>query len=229
MRIGGFQKTTLVDYPGKIASIVFLSGCNMRCGYCYNAPLATGKLPDLGEENVFREISQRKKYVDAVVITGGEPTIWPDLPQRLQQLKKEGFLVKLDTNGLNPEKLRQILESGDVDFVAMDVKAPWAKYQGVCGARLDERRIHESIALLKQTGVDYEFRTTVAPGLTQNDLRRIGHMLLPAKRWFLQVFQKTDSLMDQGVLTLAVLTRHQIHDVVLEFQGSFQECALRGP
>lgn len=228
MKIGGFQKTTLSDFPGKVASIVFLSGCNMRCGYCYNAPLAKNELPDLGADAVFKQLRNRKKYVDAVVVTGGEPTIWPDLPDRLAQLKSEGFCVKLDTNGLNPDKLRQILQTGDVDYIAMDVKAPWKKYAGVCGTPLDERRIHESISLLKESGVNYEFRTTVAPGLTKDDLRRIGHMLLPATRWFLQLFQRTDSLMDPRVASLATLTRHDLQDVVREFQGSFQECKLRG-
>ncbi|MDP2718001.1 MAG: anaerobic ribonucleoside-triphosphate reductase activating protein [Candidatus Micrarchaeota archaeon] len=229
MKIGGFQKTSLVDFPGRVAAIVFTSGCNMRCGYCYNAPLATGKVPDLGADAVFSEILERKKYVDAVVITGGEPTIWPDLPDRMRTLKAAGFFVKLDTNGLNPEKLRKILGEGLADYVAMDVKAPWAKYGAACGVPgVNEQKLHESIGIIKDLAPDYEFRTTVFPGLVQNDLRQIAHMLVPAKRWFLQPFLKTDSLMDPAIVQKPLLTALQIQQVVAEFQGTFDECRWRG-
>ncbi len=228
MKIGGFQKTSLVDYPGRVASIVFSTGCNMRCGYCYNAPLAKGELPDLGADVVFSEILARKKYVDAVVFTGGEPTIWPDLPDRMRTLKKEGFSVKLDTNGLNPEKLSAILCEGLADYVAMDVKAPFAGYSAACGVALDGQRIHQSINAIKDSGVDYEFRTTVFPGLTQDDLRRIARMLKPARRWFLQPFLRTDSLMDPRIVQKPRLLTSQIREVVSEFQGGFRECKWRG-
>lgn len=227
MKIGGFQKTSLVDFPGRVASIVFLSGCNMRCGYCYNADLALGRVSTVRETTVLQQLEERKKYVDSVVITGGEPTIWPDLPEFMQRLKKAGFNVKLDTNGLQPDRLEAILKAGLVDYVAMDVKAPFAKYAEVAGVLLDPTKIRESIELIKSSGVDYEFRTTVAPGLTAADLEEIAQQIAPAKRWFLQPFQASPKIMDPKVLQKPWLTTEQIQTACDSAKAAFSECKVR--
>ena len=228
MKIGGFQKTSLVDYPGRIASIVFLASCNMRCGYCYNADLACGRLPTISTSSILQQLMDRHKYVDAVVITGGEPTIWPDLPAFMERLKKSGFSVKLDTNGLMPERLGPILKAGLADYVAMDVKAPFAKYAEITGVLMDPNKIKESIELIKFSGIDYEFRTTVAPGLTSEDLKTIAQQITPAKRWFLQPFQSGPTLMDPKVLQLPWLKTEQIQTVANDCSSQFQTCQVRG-
>ena len=186
MRFGGFQKTTLVDYPGRVASTVFTTGCNMRCGYCHNPSLVFGTAPAIEESTIMSELLARKKYIDSVVVTGGEPTVWRDLPGFLKKLKGHGFSVKLDTNGSNPDALREILEKKLVDYVAMDVKAPKSKYAQVTNSSLPAENIARSIALVKESGVDYEFRTTVAPGLGLEDLHGIALQIQPARKWFLQ-------------------------------------------
>ncbi|MBI5225970.1 anaerobic ribonucleoside-triphosphate reductase activating protein [Candidatus Micrarchaeota archaeon] len=228
MKIGGFQKTSLVDYPGRVSSIVFTSNCNMRCGYCYNADLACGRLPTITTESVLQQLMDRQKYIDAVVITGGEPTIWPDLPPFMERLKKSGFKVKLDTNGLMPERLGPILQSGLADYVAMDIKAPWAKYAQITGVPIDIEKLKQSVELIKFSGIDYEFRTTVAPGLTSEDLNKIAKQIAPAKRWFLQPFQTGPTLMDPNVLRLQWLKTEQIQTVANGCSNQFQTCQVRG-
>lgn len=227
MKIGGFQKTTLVDYPGRVASIVFLSSCNMRCGYCYNADLACGRVPTVNEAGILQQLEDRKAYVDAVVITGGEPTIWPDLPLFLEKLKKKGFSVKLDSNGLQPDRLEGILKAGLADYVAMDVKAPYAKYAEITGVLLDPALIRRSIEVIKYSGVDYEFRTTVAPGLTTDDLEAIAQQIAPARRWFLQPFQPQPNVMDSNVLKLPRLKTDEIQAACDRLKAGFGECGVR--
>jgi len=228
MKIGGFQKTTLVDYPGKVASIVFAASCNMRCGYCYNADLACGKVTGANPDVVLAQLETRKKYVDAVVITGGEPTIWPDLPAFMEKLKAKGFSVKLDTNGLMPERLEYVFQNRLADYVAMDVKAPYRKYAEIAGVLLDPDKIRESIELIKFSGIDYEFRTTVAPGLTEEDLGEIALQIAPAKRWFLQPFQPSPTIMDPAILKQPWLTTEQIQAVATKNAHRFQTCQVRG-
>ena len=228
MRIGGFQKTTLVDYPGKVASIVFAASCNMRCGYCYNADLACGRGASANLDTVLAQLESRRKYVDAVVLTGGEPTIWPDLPAFMQRLKQSGFSVKLDTNGLMPERLAYIFQNHLADYVAMDVKAPYLKYAEIAGVLLDTDKIRQSIELIKFSGIDYEFRTTAAPGLTQSDLRQIANQIVPARRWFLQPFQPSPTIMDPGVLKKPWLTVDQLQALANEYVERFQTCQVRG-
>ncbi len=227
MKIGGFQKTTLVDYPGKVASIVFLSNCNMRCGYCYNADLACGRTASVSEAAVLQQLEDRRKYVDAVVITGGEPTIWPELPVFLKRLKQSGFSIKLDSNGLQPDRLSGILKDGLADYVAMDVKAPYKKYAEITGVLLDPDVIRQSIELIKYSGIDYEFRTTVAPGLTSEDLETIAQQITPARQWFLQPFQPNANVMDPKVLKQKWLTTDEIQTVCDKVKTGFGECKVR--
>lgn len=226
MKAGGFQKTTLVDYPGRIASIVFTNGCNLRCGYCYNPELAKGTAENTDAEKILELLLKRKKNIDSVVVTGGEPTIWNDLPDFLKKLKTEGFSVKVDTNGTNPEMLERLLNEGLVDYVAMDVKAPFGKYSGICGAKVDVEKIRKSIELVKKAK-DYEFRTTVAPGLSEEDLPEIAGQISPAKKWFLQEFMPSQNILDPSINSKQFLKEKELKKIARKTRG-IGECKARG-
>ncbi len=196
MRIGGYQKTTLVDFPGEVAGIIFVANCNMRCHYCYNPDLVFNRATKIDEKEVFSELKRRQKYTNAVVVTGGEPTIWSDLPDFLARLKDMGMKIKLDTNGTNPKMLRRIIDDGLVQYIAMDVKASKSKYFSISGLDNIVENILESIEIIKSSNIDYEFRTTVAPGLDMEDIKEIAKMIYPAKQWFLQEFKPLEKLVD---------------------------------
>lgn len=179
MRIGGFQKTSLIDYAGKIAAIVFTRGCNFNCVYCHNKGLIGigDHNEDITPEDVMSFLQTRKGKLDAVVITGGEPTLQPDLIQFMGKIKDMNFLVKLDSNGSNPHVLREAIAQGLVDYIAMDLKAPLEKYQTVMGRELDTSKIQESIDLIKNSGVEHEFRTTVHKSLlSEDDILQLGEL-----------------------------------------------------
>ena len=162
MRIQGLQKLTLLDYPGKTACTIFLSGCNFRCPFCHNTPLLTADAADgMAEEELLAFLKKRRGLLDGVAITGGEPLLRPDLPALLEKIKGLGYAVKLDTNGAFPERLEQIVRAGLADYVAMDVKNSPARYaQTVSMAELDLAPIEKSVSFLLRGTVDYEFRTT---------------------------------------------------------------------
>lgn len=228
MNFGGFQKTSLVDYPGRVASILFSKGCNLRCGYCYNPDLVFSKTATLDQEALLLELKRRRDWVDAVVVTGGEPTVWPDLLDFLEKLKHIGLSVKLDTNGSNPQVLEAALTENLVDYVAMDVKAPLAKYREIAGACTPLLSVRRSVESIKKSGADYEFRTTVAPGLSENDLEEIAHEIGPAKRWFLQLFQRKPPLLDPEQLSRPALSRESILAAVSRVSYLFGESGFRG-
>ncbi|HKM79203.1 MAG TPA: anaerobic ribonucleoside-triphosphate reductase activating protein [Candidatus Bathyarchaeia archaeon] len=192
MRFSAIQKTSLIDYPNRIASVLFTSGCNLRCPYCHNWRLVLDPKPSLLQEETALEILEsRKKYVDAVVITGGEPTMHRDLPIFLRKLKEKGFAVKLDTNGFYPQVLEQSLPY--LDYVALDVKTSLKKYARL-GAK-DVAPLLRTIEILKTGKVEYEFRTTVVPGFVEReDLTAIGEIIKGAKNFALQQFNPEDTL-----------------------------------
>lgn len=173
MRIGGIQKNSFVDYPGHIAAVVFTVGCNMNCFYCHNKHLLKVYAPEdlMPEEEVLSFLRKRKDLLDGVVISGGEPTLQKDLPDFIQKVKRLGFRVKLDTNGSNPDILRKLIKS--VDFVAMDIKAPFGRYEEFSGVPDMAARAQECIDLILESGIAYQFRTTMAPGLTEADVQLI--------------------------------------------------------
>jgi len=192
MKFSGLQKTSLIDYPDKVAAVLFTPGCNLRCPYCYNWRIVVDpKPPFLNEETALQILEERKKYVDAVVITGGEPTIHKELPKFLKKLKERGFAVKLDTNGFNPQVLKECLPY--VDYVALDVKTSPEKYNRI-GAS-DITALLQTIEMLKGGSVEYEFRTTVVPGLVEEkDVAVIGEMVKGAKNYAFQQFIPGDTL-----------------------------------
>ncbi len=199
MKIGGLQKLTLIDYPETLACTVFLSGCNFRCPWCYSPELVLPQFianqPEIKEKDFFDFLKTKKGLLDGVVICGGEPTIHDDLPVFCSEIKNIGYKVKLDTNGSCPEMLEKLFRQKLLDYVAMDIKAPKEKYieavgfEGATGYYLLDK-IEKSIALLKNSGVDYEFRTTIVPGVhTNEDIIKIAHWIRPACRYFLQKFR----------------------------------------
>jgi pyruvate formate lyase activating enzyme len=192
MKFSGLQKVSLIDYPNKVASVLFTPGCNLRCPFCHNWRIAMDpKPPFLQEAVALRILESRKKYVDAVVVTGGEPTMHKELPKFLVKLKKRGFQVKLDTNGFYPEVLEECLQS--VDYVALDVKTAPEKYKQL-GTK-DTEGLMRTVEILKTGKVPYEFRTTVVPGLvTGEDVMCIGEIVKGAKTYVLQQFVSRDTL-----------------------------------
>ena len=196
MKIGGFQKQSLIDYPGKICSIVFTIGCNFRCPFCQNSELVVPEkvknTEEIPEDFIFSYLKGRK-LLDAVEITGGEPTLQPDLKNFAKRLKKMGFLVKLDTNGSDPDTLKELLDSKLVDYIAMDIKAPLEKYNEVAGTNVDVEKIKESIKIVKRAP-DFEFRITVVPRFhKEKDLIAVAK-LVKGTKLVLQQFRPRNTL-----------------------------------
>lgn len=210
MVIGGLQKLTLLDYPEHLAAIIFTQGCNFRCHFCYNPKLVVPQLvaPNkdaqspghslINENGLFGFLRERQKKLDAVVITGGEPTLHPDLPEFIKKIKELGYLVKLDTNGTNPEMLKNLLNAQLIDYLAMDLKAPLNKYNLVTGVKAPLNNIEKSIKIIISSGLPYEFRTTVLPEFHQiEDIEKMGEMIKGAAKWYLQKFQSSIDLVDE--------------------------------
>ncbi len=192
MKIVNIIKNSMIDFPRRIACVSFTLGCNYNCWYCQNATLLNRK-DDLTSE-LFAFLEKRKGLIDGVVICGGEPTIHNDLPDFMQKIKSMGFDTKLDTNGTNPEMMKYLINNSLVDYIAMDLKAPPIKLDSVvkCNAKIAE--IEKSIDLLMQNRVEYEFRTTVVPELTENDIKLLASRIAGAEKYFLQIYRKPDFL-----------------------------------
>ncbi len=199
MAIKGFIPITLLDYPGKIASMIFLSGCNFRCHFCYNKELVFDEksLPAIEEKEIFNYLEKKKNWLDGVVITGGEPTVDSSLITLCQKIKKQGLAIQIQTNGTNPEMLEKLIKNKLVDFVAMDLKGPLPKYHQIVNCQVDIFKIRESIELiLKNPQIEAEFRTTIVPGLiNQKDILEIIKMIKKTSRpYFIQQFQNEKTL-----------------------------------
>ncbi len=202
MQIHGLNKTTLLDYPKHLAALVFLGGCNMRCPFCQNASLITdlGSQPVIPEEELFSYLKKRKNILEGVCISGGEPTLYPDLPDLIEKMKVLGYLVKLDTNGTNPAMLKQLVKDHLVDYVAMDIKNSREKYLETSGASENLLSpVEESVAYLKTSSVEYEFRTTIVKELhSSEDILSIGSWLQGAKNYYLQSFRDSGDILCPG-------------------------------
>jgi len=194
MQIGGLQKITLIDFPGRLAATIFLTGCNFRCPFCYASELVLPekikKQPKISQTEFFKFLKERKKLIDGVVLCGGEPTMSKGLVSLIKKIKKMGFLVKLDTNGADPKTLKKLIDEKLIDYVAMDLKAPKEKYQKVTGTKVDVKKIQKSIDILKEGKVDYEFRSTIVPTLhKKEDVIEMARWIRGAKRYYLQNFR----------------------------------------
>jgi pyruvate formate lyase activating enzyme len=195
--IVGIQRLSLSDYPGKICANLIVPGCNFRCPYCSESKLIFDfiPMPKISEDEVIAFLHPRLGFLDGVSITGGEPTIHRDLPAFLGRLKSIGSLVKLDTNGSHPGRLAHALGKKLIDYVAMDVKFPLKKYQENVGYKITPEELLDSIQLIRRSGVDYEFRTTVVPGLIgERDLLDIAETIRGSKRYVLQGFKAGSTL-----------------------------------
>lgn len=201
MNIKGLQKTTLLDFPEKLACTVFTGGCNFRCPFCHNASLVlrAGEVDSISEEEFFMYISKRKGMLDGVCITGGEPLLCPDIEDFIKKIRSYGMLVKLDTNGTFPQKLKSLLEQGLLDYVAMDIKNSKEKYAATAGVDKFPHEIEESIDLIIEKAPDYEFRTTVVRELHDaSDILDIAKRIKNAKKYFLQSYVDSGDTIDQG-------------------------------
>lgn len=186
LKIAGWQKLSLIDYPGKVASVIFLAGCNMRCHYCHNQQILDFSQNKIPLVDVIAELKTRRKWIDAVVISGGEPTTYPELLLLLKIIRRLGYLIKLDTNGSRPDVVRAVIEDGLVDYVALDLKAPEGKYLAITGMSMESVK-ETAFYLKRQNRVRYLFRTTLTPKLSVDDLVELGKTVVDgALNWHIQ-------------------------------------------
>ncbi len=231
MRLKGWVRTSLIDFPGHIATVLFTGGCDFRCPMCHNADLVLRPqdVPDLPEEEVWAFLSRRAGLLDGVVITGGEPTLQPDLIPFVRQIRALSLNVKLDTNGYRPDVLAALLGDGLVDYVAMDVKAPPDKYPCLTGLPdLDVARVGRSVALLRGSDISYEFRTTVVPGwLAETDIEEIARWVSGAQRYVLQQFRPFHTL-DPVLEQVAPYPADKLYEMVRRAARWVAQVAVRG-
>lgn len=201
MKICGLTKTTLLDYPGKVATTIFIGGCNFRCSFCHNGDLVlhSKEIPEYSIEEVLAFLKKRKNVLQGVCITGGEPTLYEELPEFLQSIKELGYQVKLDTNGTNPDMLEKVIRRGSVDYIAMDIKASVDKYQDICKTEVNMENIKRSVKILLEGRILYEFRTTLVKEFhTVEDLEKIGMWIKGAENYYLQNYQETENNISCG-------------------------------
>ena len=192
MLVAGFQKTSFVDYPGQPAAVVFAPYCNLNCLYCHNRHILGPDAPLIPEETVLEYLQKRRGLLKAAVLTGGEPTLQQNLEAFIRQIRELDYLVKLDTNGTKPQVVKALLAKGMLDYVAMDVKAPMAKYAAIAGGQVDTGALAKSIAILRNSGVDHEFRLTFAPQLTVEDAVEAALLVKGCRRFYLQQYRPRD-------------------------------------
>lgn len=202
MILGGFQKLTLLDYPGKIAATVFTVGCSFRCPFCHNPELVDLRLAhnEESEKAFFEFLAKRKNRLEGVCVTGGEPTIQPDIIEFIKKIKAEGFLVKLDSNGTRPDVLKKLIDQKLIDYIAMDIKSPLENYDEVTGSKVDKDRIRLSVNLIMHSHLPYEFRTTVVPGLhCEEDFEKIAKWISGAPAYYLQEYREEQKILDPNL------------------------------
>jgi len=229
MRIHGFQKLTLLDYPGKVACTIFLGNCNFRCPFCHNAGLvlSADKEPTIEEEEVLAVLKKRQGILDGVCITGGEPTLNADLVELIEKIKQLGYAVKLDTNGYRPKVLKGLVQEGLIDYVAMDIKNSLPRYPETVGVSdFHPEKIQESVDFLMNGSLDYEFRTTVTRELhSKKELIEIGKWLQGCSRYYLQQYQESASVIRP---VFSKYTPEEILQLKELLEGYIKEVYVRG-
>jgi pyruvate formate lyase activating enzyme len=225
VKFSGLLKTSLIDYPNKVASVLYVPGCNLRCPFCHNWRIVLNpKPPFLKDHNAIKILEDRKKYVDAVVVTGGEPTLYQDLPAFLLKLKDKGFKIKLDTNGLFPKTLQKCMLY--VDYIAMDIKTSIEKYVQL-GSAIDTNKLITSIEIIRQSKVEYEFRTTLVPRLvTFDDLTQICQLISGAEKLVLQQFIPAD-ILDKKFEEIEPYSKDTIEKFAKNLQNHVKKVLLR--
>lgn len=229
MIISGIQKTSLIDYPRKICTVIFTRGCNFLCGFCHNPELVLplkfrAKIP---QYKIFEHLRKRKGKIEAVVITGGEPTIYPDLPKFITKINKLGYLVKLDTNGTNPRMLDVLIKKNLLDYIAMDIKNSPEKYTNTTNRKISINKIKQSVEIIKNSHLQYEFRTTVVPTLhKKSDFIKIGKWLRGAEKYYLQKFRANITL-DPNFQKIKPYTEDELQKFKQILQKAIQKVIIR--
>lgn len=232
MKIGGFQKYSLIDYPGKVCAIVFTIGCNFRCPFCHNSELVIGKPKEVPSEVIFEYLEKNKNLLDAVEITGGEPTLQSDLKDFAKKIKELGLLVKVDTNGARTNVIKELINEELVDYIAMDVKAPleFEKYNKVVGGVLTREmfeNVKKTIEVIMKSGIDYEFRTTIVPTLhSDEDIISIANAIRGAKLYVLQQFIPRNTL-DPSFLKLTPLPKEKLEELKKKCEELVEKVEIR--
>ena len=236
LEIKGFNKYSLIEYPGKISAVIFLPRCNFRCPFCQNPDLILNykNLPSISGQEVINYLSLNKKWIDALSISGGEPTLCEDLSSFIKEVKERGFLIQLETNGTNPQMLKELLEKKLIDYVALDIKAPlnWEKYKKVSGISIKEKilfeKVKESIKILLNGEVNYEFRTTLVPVLlSQEDIINLAGQIKGAKKYVLQQFVSQKTL-NKDYEKIAPYPKEKLEIIKERIKKYFQTCEIRG-
>jgi len=226
MFIGGLEKTTLADFPGKVACIVFLVNCNFKCPYCYNKELTAykffkkSKRKLIPEEEFFSFLEKNKKMLDGVVITGGEPTCTPAITDFVKKIKNMGFAVKFDSNGSNPEILRYLIDQKLVDYIAMDIKAPLHRYKEITRSKVSPKTIQKSINLIISSKIPHEFRTTLYPKLIVKDFEEMAE-LIPNEKWFLQDMDPKNAY-EPNVKKMKPMKKQKIDEIIKTVKDTTQ-------
>lgn len=230
--IKGIQKTTLVDFPGKIAATIFTAGCNFRCVFCHNTALVDVKesdnLPVIDQNEILEYLRGRTKQLEGVCISGGEPTLHKDLPEFIQKIKQIGYAVKLDTNGTNPAMLKKLFAEKLLDYTAMDIKGPLELYPQIVNTAVDMDQITESIELIMQSSVPYEFRTTVLPAfLDEKNFIKVAGLINGANCYYLQQFQAGEHLLNPDYQQAGGYTEGQLNIFARKFEPFVQKVKVR--
>ncbi len=227
MKIAGFQKVTLLDFPGLVACTVFIGGCNFRCPFCHNADVVEKKIAEgFSEDEIFSYLQKRKGIVDGVCITGGEPLLYPETLDFMRKIKDLGFKIKLDTNGSSPALLKKAVAENLCDYVAMDIKNTFEKYPFTAGAKVDISAIKESVSFLLTNSVPYEFRTTVVKELhTKDDILKISEEISGAAKWYLQQFVDSGNLIGSG---FSAYSPSELEDFAFAARENIPETSVRG-
>ncbi len=233
MIIAGIQRTSLLDWPGKICSTIFIAGCNFRCPFCHNPELVLPSqielLEPLTENEILALIVERKQLIDGVCITGGEPLLSPDITNFVHKIKATGLPVKIDTNGSAPTLLRKIVDDNLVDYIAMDIKAPRERYNELAGFNINLRFIEESIKILKDSNINYEFRTTVVKTLLgKDDIIKIGEWVKGAKAYYLQQCNGGEKVLDPTFKWIKSYTPEELENMLRAVRSNFEKTGLRG-
>lgn len=229
MLIKGIQKLSLIDYPQKIATTLFVYGCNLRCSYCHNPDLISQegvkKLKTYPEKEVLDFLKKRKGFIDGVCISGGEPTLYKELVPFAKKIKSMGFKLKIDTNGTNPKMLSNLVRRKLVDYVALDIKAPLEKYDAIVNSKVNIESIKESIALVQKLK-DYEFRTTVVPELNSDDIIKIASLIKGAKAFYLQQFNPKVCL-NKAYEKKSTYAKEELEKIRNSVKNNFDVCEIR--
>ncbi|HJB28986.1 MAG TPA: anaerobic ribonucleoside-triphosphate reductase activating protein [Candidatus Blautia faecavium] len=220
MRICGLNKTTLLDYPGKVAASIFTGGCNFRCPFCQNSSLVLSpdQEPELSQEEILNFLKKRQGILDGVCITGGEPTLHKELFDFLKKIKELQYSIKLDTNGSNPAVVKELVKEGLIDKVAMDIKACPENYPNLCGlSQVNLKSIENTVEFLMTGEIDYEFRTTAVKELhTKQDFIEIGQWLKGAKAYFLQAYRDSEEVLQPGYSSFSLEELKEFRGILLE-------------